>query len=119
MKASYSVLEKLGMMGGRSYVAKIHVQLEKDEQDIISSYGAYTTFDVGERFKDKNGVDILGSMQLDALTRGLEAKFSSVQQASDFVMVVLEGLKTVKRQIELTRQSANRLNKVFEVEIEA
>jgi hypothetical protein len=117
MKVSYRVLEKSGIMGGRSYITEIRVQLEKDEQDILDSYGARTSFDVGERFKDRNGVDLLGGMRLESLTRGLEAKFNTIQLADDFALKVVEGLKSVKRQIELTRESVSRLNQMFELTI--
>jgi hypothetical protein len=116
MKALYRVREKSGMIGGRSYVADIRVQLDETEQNVISSYGALTSFDVGERFKEKNGVDILGSMRLESLTRGLEAKFSTIQQADDFVAAVMTGLKAVKQQIDATGDAASRLDQTFEVE---
>ena len=117
MRVQHRVSEKSGMMGGRSYMAEIRVQLDQAEQEIISNFGAHTSFDVGERFKEKNGVDVLGVMRLDTLTQGLQAKFNSIQQADNFVSTVLSGLQTVKKQVDLTRDAASRLNQQFEVEI--
>jgi hypothetical protein len=104
------------MIGGRSYVADILVRLDESERDIISTYGALTRFEVGERFKEKNEVDSLGSMRLESLTRGLEAKFSTIQLADDFVAAVMKGLKEVKQQIDATGGAASRLNQTFELD---
>jgi hypothetical protein len=117
MRVQHCVSEKSGMMGGRSYLAEIRVELDRAEREIISNYGVYTSFEVGERFMGKNGVDVLGAMRLDTLAQGLQAKFNSIQQADDFVLAVLSGLQTVKKQIDLTRDAASRLNQKFEVEI--
>ena len=118
MKLHYRVAEKSGMLGGRSFVASLRVELDTGEQAVRSNYGVYARFDLPEKFQGKKGVDITGMMDMETLLgRGVEAKFPSIQMATDFVDYIAEGLKSVKSQIELTKLAAANLNRDVTIEI--
>ena len=118
MKLTYRISEQTGVLGGRSFVVQAHVQLSQNEASIRSGYSVYETIDVGEKFKDIKGIDILGQLQLaDLLARPKDFKFSTIQMAGGFADALVEGIQSVKGQIEATRARIDSLNKEQVMEI--
>lgn len=119
MRLRHTTVEQSGMLGGRSFIVKLLVELSPEEQETLASgYGVYDRIELGDRFKDVKGVSILGAIALSELAgRQKEYKFSTIQLASDFVDALEKGLAQVRAQIVATRVCIDALGKEFAVEI--
>jgi hypothetical protein len=118
MKAKHRIAESTGMLGGKTYAVRVSVELNPQEQALLSKYGVYTAVNVGDRFSNLGGVDPAGNVQFDRLLGGMEIKAPSIQMASDLVSAIMDGLRGVKNQFDSTQMSVDQLGKEFEAEIE-
>jgi hypothetical protein len=119
MRLKHTTVEQSGMLGGRSFIVKLWVELSPEEQETrASGYGVYETIDLGDEFTDVKGVSITGKVMLsDLLDRQRDYKFSSVQLAGRFVDALEKGLRGVRAQILATKSRIDALGKEFAVEI--
>jgi hypothetical protein len=115
MQMTYKIVEKAGMMGGRSYLVAVNVKLTDDQQRILA-YGCYSYIDVGEQFKDIKGFSA-GGFSIDLLLTGFEFKLPTIQSANDFIISITDGLQKIKAQMELTSLCMAGLNKEQTIEI--
>lgn len=100
---------KAGMLGGTAFSVNVWVTLSPDEKAILDEYGANTSFQIdGERFGEVKGAN-QGYMRLENFTSGADFKLPNIQQASDFVIQVVQGLQSVKTQIDATKACADLL----------
>ncbi len=108
---------KAGMLGGTAFSVNVRVELSTEEKAILDEFGAKTGFMVDqERFGDVKGANH-GLMNIQALTSGAEFKLPNIQQANDFLVQVLEGVKEVKQQIDATKEAADALDKEFKEDL--
>jgi hypothetical protein len=119
MRLRHTTVEQGGMLGGRSFIVKVMVELSAEEQETFASgYGVYETIELGERFKDVKGVSIIGDIRLSELVgRQRDFKLSSIQLAGGFVDALEKGLGEVRAQILATRSRIKALGTEFAVEI--
>ena len=119
MRLRHSTVEQSGMLGGRSFIVKVLVELSPEEQETFASgYGVYERIELGDRFKDVKGVSIIGTIALSELVgRQRDFKLPSIQLAGGFVDALQEGLGGVRAQILATRSRIEALGKEFAVEI--
>ena len=119
MKIKHQIIEKSKMLGGKSYVAKMHVGLDSAEEDVRTKYGVDDHLRLGDRFKELKPIDSIGNLSLDALCKGngVEIPFDHVNRAANFMEASLKELTRIKEQIEATKSSAESIGKEFEIEI--
>jgi hypothetical protein len=118
MKFRHKTFERSGTFGGRSFVVQLAVQLDEEEAKVRSAYGFYERMELGDKFKDTKGVDILGDISLgNLLGQTREFKFPTIQMAGMFVDGLKEGLEGIKSQILATQTRIENLNRDFEVDI--
>ena len=117
MKVTYRTTRKeVGLLGKTKFFVEIKVTtISSEEKSILDEFGAYTGFEISDRFEDVKGVSKfmgLRDFQSEAMFQ-----FDAIQPASDFVSEVLSGLEKVKEQIERTRVGAAGLDKEFTREL--
>lgn len=118
MKLKYNISERSGTFGGRSFIVQTSVQLDAAEAHVRSSYGVYETIELGDKFKDTKGVDVVGHIHLsDLIGSPREYKFPTIQMAGGFIDQLVTGLQGVRGQILATQERVAALNKEVEIAI--
>ena len=117
MKVTYrTTRKKVGRSGKKTeFFVEIKVTISSEEKSIIDEFGAYTSFEISDRFEDVKGVYSymkLGDFQSEAMFQ-----FETIQLATNFLGEVLSGFKKAKEQIERTREDVAMLDKEFTREI--
>ena len=112
MRFTYKTSEELNNRGARFFGVDIRVELEPDELSVCSSYGVYTRMsDIPARFGENL------SFQLSDFANGYHATFRTLQLASDFPLVILEGVREIKEQIDAVGAAAAELGVEQAVEL--
>jgi hypothetical protein len=113
------ISEKSGMLGGKSYVANLHVLLDDEESHIRKTYGVHDLLTLGEEFEDKKPISGGGHLEFARLLdgNGVVITFGSIQQAKNFIDIVLSELKRIKGQITATKIIAESIGEEFVMEI--